>query len=282
MSKKDIRTKLLAALEPVPAKAYFAVTHAYNLTVPKDWRFTGRVIDEGHVLFVRSGAGRYIAGGRTIALTPGKVILIFPQTPYSGYPDIRHRPSIIPLRFELKDSAGKNRFPSHLPPLVFTPSRRFAYQELFESIHTNFVNGGTSVHAAGMAGTLMHILISMISRDAFTTESSDKGMLAVKRYIDAHPASRISIDALADKAGYSRKRFTRAFIRRFGSTPKSYAMGVRMRHARYLIEQTDGTIASIAAALNYPDQYSFSKQCREYWGIAPSKMRMPEIRNAHP
>ncbi|MEK6793260.1 MAG: AraC family transcriptional regulator [Spirochaetota bacterium] len=273
MSKKDIKERLLAALAPVPSKAYFAVTHAYDLTVPKDWLIIDRVVDEGHILFVRSGNGRYIAGGKVIALTPGKVILIFPHTPYSAYPDLKHRPSIIPIRFTLLDRTGKNRFPARLPPVVFTPTRRFAYQELFESIHTNFVNARTSEHAAGMAGTLMHILISMITRDAFTSEDAGKAILTAKRYIDRNPAERISIAALAKKAGCSRKRFTRSFLRQFGTSPKAYAMNARMRYARYLIEQTEESIASVARTLHYTDQYVFSKQFKSNFGVPPSACR---------
>jgi AraC-like DNA-binding protein len=81
------------------------------------------------------------------------------------------------------------------------------------------------------------------------------------------------VAALAERAGYSADYFARVFQRIYGTTPKRFFVGERMERARSLLMNTSLGVEQIAAELGYADVFFFSRQFKQWSGVAPTRWR---------
>ena len=86
----------------------------------------------------------------------------------------------------------------------------------------------------------------------------------------------LSIDALADELGYSRKHVSVRFRERFGLSPKRLARLVRFDRAVRLLRSGTGTsLAQIGLQCGYFDQAHFIREFREFAGETPGAYFCP-------
>lgn len=79
---------------------------------------------------------------------------------------------------------------------------------------------------------------------------------------------------LAQLVGLSPQAFHRAFKAAAGIPPMQYALQLRMRHARDLVEGTAKPIGEIGAAVGFEDLAHFSNTFRKHWGVSPTRLRL--------
>jgi len=80
----------------------------------------------------------------------------------------------------------------------------------------------------------------------------------------------VSISALAENLGISRKHLHNRFRQEFGLAPKSFARIVRFQSALAGLEHgTCTSLADLAAACGYADQAHFNRDFRAFSGVSP-------------
>lgn len=79
-----------------------------------------------------------------------------------------------------------------------------------------------------------------------------------------------SLDALADKTGYSRRQIERLFRAYVNNTPSVFYKNLRLDRARCLVVETNMTVSEIAAATGFASSAHFAKLFRERFGHSPS------------
>lgn len=99
-----------------------------------------------------------------------------------------------------------------------------------------------------------------------------------KEYMHRNFASEITADQLASMENLSQSRYRAAFRKATGLSPYEYLMGLRIRNACTLLEQTDLSVQEVASASGYIDPFYFSRIFRKNMGVAPSEYRT-KIRN---
>ena len=77
--------------------------------------------------------------------------------------------------------------------------------------------------------------------------------------------------------GMSASNFQRCFKREVGSSPKRYAMELRLENARSLLVAGQKGIPDIAAECGFSDRYAFSKAFRKYTGVSPARYRSTAV-----
>ncbi|MBW5481089.1 GlxA family transcriptional regulator [Streptomyces bambusae] len=97
--------------------------------------------------------------------------------------------------------------------------------------------------------------------------------LSVKRWLDQNLGVRYDLPALAREFQVSTRTMLRRFGEEAGQSPLAYLQTVRVRRARHLLETTDRTVASIAAAVGYRDPGTFSGVFARHTGRRPSEYR---------
>jgi transcriptional regulator GlxA family with amidase domain len=81
----------------------------------------------------------------------------------------------------------------------------------------------------------------------------DGPLAAIVDWILDHPDRDHRTEVLADRAGMTPRTFHRAFLRTVGQTPASFVESVRIEHARRLLEDGDGDVASVAKRSGFGD-----------------------------
>ena len=83
----------------------------------------------------------------------------------------------------------------------------------------------------------------------------------------------VNINLLSQKLNISTSRFLHLFKECTGTSPKNYIIGIRIKKACELLENTDLSILSISEQVGIFDQNYFSRLFKRHTGISPTEYR---------
>ena len=89
---------------------------------------------------------------------------------------------------------------------------------------------------------------------------------------------QITIQQMAEAAGYHVSHFTRLFQSRMGISPGQVILQKKAETATQLLTSTDLSIASIADSLGFGSQFYFSNFFKKQTGMTPSSYRRLYLR----
>lgn len=92
---------------------------------------------------------------------------------------------------------------------------------------------------------------------------------AKKNYSDTH----MSVETVAEHAGFSIDYFNRVFLAHTGFTVMSYVNYMRIKKAVELLRNTEKTVLDIALEVGYDSHEGFIKAFKRIYGVAPSEYR---------
>lgn len=96
----------------------------------------------------------------------------------------------------------------------------------------------------------------------------------VQDYIEEHYYQDISVDVLAEVAGFSKYHFNRVFKSILHESLSQYVNRIRIEHSRFLLlHRLDKTMTDIAYELGYTDSAVFSRSFKNYYDISPYTYR---------
>jgi AraC-like DNA-binding protein len=102
---------------------------------------------------------------------------------------------------------------------------------------------------------------------------ADPGLRRVLEQVHAAPGSDWTVPTMAGLAGMSRASFAARFRQATGQSPGSYVTGLRMQRAEDALARSDATLAEIATAVGYRNEYAFATAFRRQHALAPGKWR---------
>lgn len=89
----------------------------------------------------------------------------------------------------------------------------------------------------------------------------------------AHLHEPLTVEAIAERLGFSVSYITHTFSKDMGQSLKSYIQQQKVDEARRLLENTDRSIAEIASLLGYSSQAHFQTSFRKITGTTPHAYR---------
>lgn len=112
----------------------------------------------------------------------------------------------------------------------------------------------------------------------FTTNDAlvRRAMLLMQQNIDAP----LSITEIGRRMGNSKRQLERHFRSSLGISPQSAFLGIRLSFARHLIENTEKSIAMIAAECGFCDSSHLSRMFRRHFTATPQEFR--KLSQTHP
>jgi transcriptional regulator GlxA family with amidase domain len=96
-----------------------------------------------------------------------------------------------------------------------------------------------------------------------------RALLIMQQNIDAP----LSVAEIARRMGHSKRQLERHFRTALGSSPQAAFLGVRLSSARYFIETTEKSVASIAAECGFCDSSHLSRMFRRRFDRTPHEIR---------
>lgn len=100
---------------------------------------------------------------------------------------------------------------------------------------------------------------------------------SIRRVIDLHLFSDISITDLATLCNMSLSSFKRNFKKEFNESPNSYIINKRLEKAKSLLQITDTAIGEIAYDLGFNDPHYFTRIFKKKIGMSPSAYRKSKV-----
>ncbi|WP_350335659.1 AraC family transcriptional regulator [Coralliovum pocilloporae] len=102
----------------------------------------------------------------------------------------------------------------------------------------------------------------------------------VRRYIEEHLNSDITMATLSEVSNLSPQHLNRLYKAAFGENPLDYLWRLRVRRGAYLLRHTGMRISQIAYNTGFKTPNHFSRLIRERYGISPRDLRSQEWRGA--
>ncbi|MEG0306013.1 MAG: AraC family transcriptional regulator, partial [Oscillospiraceae bacterium] len=97
-----------------------------------------------------------------------------------------------------------------------------------------------------------------------------------KKYIDANYPENITIDFLAELTHLNKFYLMHAFTREYNISPINYLIERRIRESKYLLANTDHSLAQISNILGFSSPSYFSQSFKRLEKTSPR-----EYRNSH-
>lgn len=97
-------------------------------------------------------------------------------------------------------------------------------------------------------------------------------------YIGIHINEKLSLNELAERAGYSEYYFSRKFKQEMGCTLTEYIMREKIERAKVLLSTTSMSIMDISIELSFNSRSYFSDTFQKIAGISPGEYRKQNVR----
>lgn len=92
-------------------------------------------------------------------------------------------------------------------------------------------------------------------------------------YIDTHPGDKLTLEDLAEKAGYSSFHLSRKFRKEMGISIIDYIQRSKLERAKYLLVNTDLSMDDISAELGFNSRTYFTEVFKKHTGETPTQYR---------
>ena len=93
------------------------------------------------------------------------------------------------------------------------------------------------------------------------------------RFILQHIGEALPVGRLAEHCGVSLRTLEKAFTDLRGLTPVAHMRNLRLDHARRTFDESDATVAEVAARFGFGSSTTFALEYRKRFGMAPSRTK---------
>jgi transcriptional regulator GlxA family with amidase domain len=107
------------------------------------------------------------------------------------------------------------------------------------------------------------------------TAVRDERVARALLWMEQHLAAPIKISRVASELGMSERSLERLFRSRLNETPQQTYLRIRLRHAKWMLENTSMSPSSIAAELGFVDSSHMSRRFKSCYHALPSAFRPP-------
>jgi AraC-like DNA-binding protein len=105
----------------------------------------------------------------------------------------------------------------------------------------------------------------------------DRQVAAAVGLIHSHPQRAWTVGELAQEVALSRSAFAARFRAAVGESPLLYVTRTRLAYGARLLQDTDASLAQVAARAGYSNEFSFGKAFKRTFGVAPGSYREQAI-----
>jgi len=224
------------------------------------------------LIVVTRGSATFQTDQREFHCAGGSSLLIPPGFPFSGLAE-KHGCVIWVQHF----AVGKGRQPVALPKrpglLSGTANSDWA-RSLLREIHTRkSPRSGESPALSYLLILLLMELLENATPKKPATDARFEKVQAITEWLEQHPHPLPSLEALAERTGWSTSHFRAEFRLCHGFSLGFHTRTLRMREASRLLQQSNLPIKEIAIRLGYGDVIAFHRAFTDHDGETPASHR---------
>jgi AraC-like DNA-binding protein len=225
------------------------------------------------IIVCLAGRGWVELGEGVLLVRPGQVILIAPGQPHSYGADPSDAWTIVWAHFGGEELGFWWRLLA-LPKEGGIIQARCRTPEQLElgRVHEQLSAGYDEPRQIAAAATLRWSLAQLSGAGESAGGERDE-IEAVATWMREHVGQRVSVAALARRAGLSPAYFSLCFKQHTGFAPIDYFLRLKIRRACGMLDGTPWTVERIARELGYEDAFYFSRLFRSIMGCPPKAYR---------
>jgi AraC-like DNA-binding protein len=255
------------------------VTSCGHIHCPKDWHLgPDRTLlwPDLDLWVLVEGHGTLEAEGTLHSLEPGSCALLRGGEPYTFTQDPDHRFRHYWVHFRFVDANGETipHGDLALPPLL----RRLHDLPFVEKLLARLIRSHRQARSWRQTWSWLRTILNEIDSEDQRAESRRRSphaeaLDAICARMREHPDENHRVDDFARELGLDPSYFSRLFRTHTGQSPRRFLTNARMQLARFLLRDSQLTIARIAERTGYADARFFARHFREQHGLSPSAYR---------
>lgn len=270
----------------------------YNqgLKMPKDYRLPKRYVHDYELeLFVQSEGGMFIdevfypiQAGDVVFRRPGQLTeAVMPYSCYLICFDLANNTSKSSTNFSFCEGGGvKGEFQDYYInpilekiPNVFHPDSTPKYMGLFDRVLNESINPteiSPMVQKTAIIQLLNHLYQDAsdpLNNRAIRSSPYGKAIQKAVNYIKENIRTALTLNELADLAGFSPSYFHRVFHDVMGITPNDYITKLRLERAKELLIRSNDPVHKVALECGINNIPYFSYIFKKRQGITPMEFR---------
>ena len=226
-----------------------------------------------YIIYMQGGEMLGSIGDASVHLERGSFVCMSPKTPC-----IFH--SVNPMKTPIKyywihftgSDAGEAICSAGIEPnRVYRLGAISEVLNHFEKLFTEFRLRATSKNFDYATGVELRYILHLIGK---VIDDGGVGRLDNSlKYIHAHIADELSVEALATMEYLGVSRYREVFKSVTGMSPVEYITALRMARAKDLLSDSNATVAEIAALTGYLDGPYFQRVFKSNVGVTPGEYR---------
>ncbi|CAN5182026.1 AraC family transcriptional regulator [soil metagenome] len=224
----------------------------------------GRVQPRYHVVLVTLGGEGLIRGGaQSTALREGTVAFLPAGSTYEYRSTVRWAVGWFHLRNE------KRWRPIAAEGIRVQATREHDRFRFLMELLLGDVEGGRGRELRLSSELLAMQLLRVLESAGSPPSPLTVRLRAVLRLVEERPAESWTVSGLARLAAVSEPHLHRLALEHWGAPPMRAVSQIRMHRAAALLLHTDLSVAQIADAIGYSDQFAFSAAFKRSKGLSP-------------
>ena len=254
-------------------KIYFYPISAGHFFCNSNYHLIRDNYDSLLITHILSGSFTYVKDGKHITARKGDTVILDCYKPHEYYTDDSFESIWIHISganstdiFNEIESAEGNLIKckdiQHLRKLLF---------RVFDSM-----KGETPTTELNYSLDIYKIFNELLNPQSAKTKgeiSYEDSVHKVKEYTAENLNENLTIKDLAKSVNMSSSHFSRVFKQQTGFSPYDYILISRLNRAKYLLQTTNMTIASVAYEVGFNSESNFIYYFTENEGISPGKFR---------
>jgi transcriptional regulator, araC family len=254
-------------------KIYFYPISAGHFFCVKDYHLVRKNYNSLLITHILDGTFTYIKDGKHTTAHKGDTVILDCYKPHEYYTNDSFESIWVhiagansyELFEEIERSDGnliKCKDIQHVEKLLF---------RIFNGIKSD--NPPTELNLSLDIYKLFAELLNPQSAKSKGENSYEDCVQIVKEYISENLNENLTVGKLAEIINMSSSHFSRIFKRQTGFSPYDYILISRLNRAKYLLQVSDMTVASIAYETGFNSESNFIFFFTENAGISPGKFR---------
>ncbi|HCY40955.1 MAG TPA: hypothetical protein DHV48_06305 [Prolixibacteraceae bacterium] len=151
-------------------------------------------------------------------------------------------------------------------------NRMMLFDELFSNLTKGFYNANYQYINLCFGHLLATFIYASRTSDDLM-EEQNPGISHAIQFMEQNLGKKLSLDEIAEAAGYSPSYLTTLFRKKTGYSPSSYFSHLKITKACEYLDFSKVKIKEISFLMGYSDPYYFSKDFQKKMGISPRNYR---------
>lgn len=234
-------------------------------------------LENNMLAFCIKGSGIAIISGEQIPVKSDQFFIIPKDEVFKYYSVIDLNSRLLVVYFNGKNASLLGKQFSIVRSLIPSVNNRVANREmLFEEIFNNLSKGFHNENLEYVNFCFGHLLATFIYAHKTSDDIADETNPAIRHSIEFMNKNlnlKLTLQQIADEAGYSPTYFTTLFKKETSYSPLSYFSHLKILKATEFLDYTKSKVKEISFFLGYSDPYYFTKDFTKRMGMSPRQYR---------